>query len=407
MIIQCEKCSAKYRLDDSKVGKKGVKVKCTKCQHLFIVRKEEPGAEPAAGTRPPGPPAPPAGHAGEEGFGFSFKEEGAAPPAGHGEDWEAGEKGSAREGFGFGFGEEEKPGEADRPAGETPPGGGTEFDFGFEEEPAGGKETPLEETVPSRQPAMPAPAGKEEAFGGTDFGFEEEKPGLAGQPAGLAGEKIPFPAGERAEEEAWEEKPGEQYLPEKEFDDIVEAAKTTGEKAPEDAGVPLEKPGGKLKWLVLVLVAVLLYGGGAILYVSGAIDPIIHRFSKGPARPVEIKVEGLTGAFTDNEQAGTVFAIEGRIKNSSEEPQAIKMVRGIIYSSSGNPVATRVVSPGRLASKEELKTLPKEELLKHFTDLSAGSVPAKGTIPVMLVFTDLPPDVAEFQVEVIVEEPAP
>lgn len=41
MIIQCEKCQARFKLDDSKVTDKGVKVRCAKCKHVFTVRKEE------------------------------------------------------------------------------------------------------------------------------------------------------------------------------------------------------------------------------------------------------------------------------------------------------------------------------------------------------------------------------
>ncbi len=40
MIIQCEQCSTKFRLDDSKVTDKGVKVRCAKCRNVFTVRKE-------------------------------------------------------------------------------------------------------------------------------------------------------------------------------------------------------------------------------------------------------------------------------------------------------------------------------------------------------------------------------
>jgi len=48
MIIQCEQCNTKFRLDDSKVTDKGVKVRCAKCKHVFTVRKEQPESEPAA-----------------------------------------------------------------------------------------------------------------------------------------------------------------------------------------------------------------------------------------------------------------------------------------------------------------------------------------------------------------------
>ncbi|MDD2539987.1 MAG: DUF3426 domain-containing protein [Desulfuromonadaceae bacterium] len=46
MIIRCEKCQTRFRLDDSRVTDKGVKVRCTKCKHVFRVQKEEADVEP-------------------------------------------------------------------------------------------------------------------------------------------------------------------------------------------------------------------------------------------------------------------------------------------------------------------------------------------------------------------------
>ena len=40
MIVQCDECNAKFRLDDSKVKEGGTKVRCSKCKHIFIVQKE-------------------------------------------------------------------------------------------------------------------------------------------------------------------------------------------------------------------------------------------------------------------------------------------------------------------------------------------------------------------------------
>lgn len=50
MIIQCEKCQTRFRLDDSRVTDKGVKVRCTKCKHVFRVHKEGQDVEPFAQT---------------------------------------------------------------------------------------------------------------------------------------------------------------------------------------------------------------------------------------------------------------------------------------------------------------------------------------------------------------------
>ena len=48
MIITCGKCRAKYRLDDNAIQKEQFKVRCSKCDHSFIVKKPSPESE-----RPP------------------------------------------------------------------------------------------------------------------------------------------------------------------------------------------------------------------------------------------------------------------------------------------------------------------------------------------------------------------
>ncbi|MDD2499407.1 MAG: DUF3426 domain-containing protein [Geobacter sp.] len=40
MIIQCEQCRTKFKLDDERVSDKGVKVRCAKCRNVFVVRKD-------------------------------------------------------------------------------------------------------------------------------------------------------------------------------------------------------------------------------------------------------------------------------------------------------------------------------------------------------------------------------
>lgn len=44
MIIQCEQCQTKFRLDDSRIKGSGVKVRCAKCKHVFTVTKDQPPA---------------------------------------------------------------------------------------------------------------------------------------------------------------------------------------------------------------------------------------------------------------------------------------------------------------------------------------------------------------------------
>ncbi|KPA12256.1 Anti-sigma factor antagonist [Candidatus Magnetomorum sp. HK-1] len=38
MIVLCEKCQKKYRIDDNKIPKKGLNVRCSKCKNIFSVK---------------------------------------------------------------------------------------------------------------------------------------------------------------------------------------------------------------------------------------------------------------------------------------------------------------------------------------------------------------------------------
>ncbi len=40
MIVKCEQCQTRFKIPDDKVTEKGVKVRCTKCQHTFRVKRD-------------------------------------------------------------------------------------------------------------------------------------------------------------------------------------------------------------------------------------------------------------------------------------------------------------------------------------------------------------------------------
>jgi predicted Zn finger-like uncharacterized protein len=50
MIVQCEKCRSKFRLDDSIIKPDGSKVRCTLCKHVFTVFPSEDQALEEAQT---------------------------------------------------------------------------------------------------------------------------------------------------------------------------------------------------------------------------------------------------------------------------------------------------------------------------------------------------------------------
>ena len=60
MIAACPKCGARYRVDESKIGDEGARLRCAKCQAVFRVRPPQAAAAPAAAVDPivAEPPAP-------------------------------------------------------------------------------------------------------------------------------------------------------------------------------------------------------------------------------------------------------------------------------------------------------------------------------------------------------------
>jgi predicted Zn finger-like uncharacterized protein len=55
MQVACEQCQATYQLDERRLPPAGLKMKCPKCAHTFLVRRADAGA----GAAPPGPGSPP------------------------------------------------------------------------------------------------------------------------------------------------------------------------------------------------------------------------------------------------------------------------------------------------------------------------------------------------------------
>src|SRR5437868_10059971 len=54
MEARCDKCQARYKVDDARIGPQGLTMRCGKCQNTFKVMK--PAAE--AAPEPPAPPPP-------------------------------------------------------------------------------------------------------------------------------------------------------------------------------------------------------------------------------------------------------------------------------------------------------------------------------------------------------------
>lgn len=75
MIIQCDHCRARFKMDDSKLANGPVKVRCAKCKEVFIVQPEESAVEKVV---PPVPQQMAPATAGTGANDFSFDDSSAA-----------------------------------------------------------------------------------------------------------------------------------------------------------------------------------------------------------------------------------------------------------------------------------------------------------------------------------------
>lgn len=523
MIIQCDKCSTKFRLDDSRVTGNGVRVRCTKCQNVFIVAPpppvEEVGVEEVLGgdqvssgafetaSKRPAPPArrplddynlkfdfgrpsgkdagereessgeshaahpdvPPAAPAekkpvsfDEIDFSFStdrsagkpFDQEGANGPAFGGpeetpKDGSGGMPAEDSQKELAGEGPEEKPEETlKKTAEENPLNGPWDTGFGL----TGGVEGETRE-VPEDWEIGAAVAQEKPPFSDLDFGTGEgedkdeggvETVSEGGWSIGTAGrgaEKGPG-AGHGAAEsrtdtavqgatgrtpaaygsdgrpveaplapQTPEEKPVRETLKfsqyfseemekeEREGSLLAEVEESEGEEEDSGQEIPSNASSGR----ALMIAALIFFAGGAVIYFSGIIDTLAKRFMPPAQVAVQktVDIETIKGYYAENKNFGKFFVVEATIKNISGEPQGVRAVTGLLYNAKGVKIAARSVAPGRVVSAEDLKNLSKEDLLKPFKDPSGGTLPPKGTVPVMIPFTDPPEGVSEYGIDII------
>jgi predicted Zn finger-like uncharacterized protein len=438
MIIQCDKCETKFKLDDSAIKGKGVKVKCTKCQNVFVVMPPPQAAQPVVTPfEEPAKPASKRTPADELGFSTDKDES-----WGLGGGSDAADAAKSSFGADFDFGEDEK---------QAPvKSGSLDDEFGLSGSAWGAKE--------AESKAAPADdfgldfglggAGSEKAqaktddfsadfdfggdkggkaeekaddfgdFGDIDMGFGKEAEAPAQAPPAMeapsdeeisfepqgSGEGIPASFEERdipgegpSETEAGgEAKAGEKSMEIPGIDEQDEYLKDIG-GAPAEAASSVKKGfAAKKAVLAAVLIIVALAAG---LHLTGILDMLMS--PKAEQKPRAIAFDGLKGFYVENEKAGRIFAIEGKVTNVSEEPQELAGVMANIYGKDGNKLISKTVSLGAIISSEELKTLAGEDITKHFQEVSRGSIPPKGSSPVMFVFTAVPEGLAEFDVEAL------
>lgn len=448
MIIQCEQCRTKFKLDDNKVSERGVKVRCAKCRHVFTVRK--PGATVPEEMPPqaavPVMPAIPVADPDEVSFAdVSFDEAPPAPtpatppplpvggldfgtvlPQAHDSEpspainFEFGEVNASpvsQQKISFDF--TTKPtAVAAAPAGDIDFGG---FDFGdvsvakpdagftlegadfgnlaSVSKPAVSADNDLGFSFGDAESrSVAAPAGDSFSLGDFEFATEAASVAMPAN-AGQAGGLFDFGAVETSSvAAAATEQPATMDFS---FD-----------TAAADELSPLSITSRRRRSPIisaLVIVAGLLLAAalgfmGYLFLDNGAQAPFFGKHA--PLEEGKITVQRVQASFLTKAAAGDLLIITGEALNGYNKPRAALQVKATLFGDSNEPVVTQLAYAGNQLTREQLVGMPWEKIEaamnNQFGDsLTNLEVPPGKTIPFTLVIITPPATAKDFSVEAV------
>ena len=190
--------------------------------------------------------------------------------------------------------------------------------------------------------------------------------------------------------------------------DVMEAAIASQEvKSPPPSR---RKPSSRR--LILVLIPLLLIAGSiaAWLYVPWPFKP----------KPVENNSTGIEqlhlvetrGYFVENQKAGQLFVIQGRVRNEFSQPRRWIHLRAKIYTSDGETARQLDFYAGNILSKEQLQSMTLDKLLAFVQSQPAAKDQAQVIGPRQEVsftvpFGDLPEltQLSDYSVEILASQP--
>ena len=184
---------------------------------------------------------------------------------------------------------------------------------------------------------------------------------------------------------------------------------------------PIIKKGGRSRlWITILLIVLIIIGAGAALMVfkPGFLPesfPLFKRpLSKDQAFDMgnkRLSFKDLNGSFVNSKKAGKLFVVKGLVTNMYPDKRSFIRIRSNILDSKGKAVKSKIVYAGNPISDKELLSLSMEEVDNWLRDKFGKNkmntnIPPNSSIPLMIVFGNLPQDLSEFEVEAISSSPA-
>lgn len=436
MIIQCEQCRTKFRLDDEKVSDRGVKVRCAKCRHIFTVRKDAGQSATTEETTPDvvAPPVPawndttditsaatpvladfgemPAyiPHQPQVDSASGFSLDFVTPP-----DLEAPVE-STTDDITFNIEDTQAPAVET-----TAPSVG--FDFGEAAPPVlHGNESvdfndfTLDTTAQTDSPppdlgfifddTPPVPADNVD-FSSLDLG--ETQPAVA----------LSLP--DDAVTSTQDDRPFRIDPPEGAVDSIVlpaagetETPGITAEAASADEVPPLsissrrrQSSAASVLIGIITVAVVGILGYMAYTFINDG-PKALSMFSKAglPAEEGKITVQNVSSYFIPNAVSGELLVITGNTQNNFVKPRAALQVKATLFGNAGQTITTKTAYAGNPLTREQLAVMPAEKIeatmINQFGDslINLEVQPGK-TIPFALVIINPPKEAKDFGIEAV------
>jgi len=124
-----------------------------------------------------------------------------------------------------------------------------------------------------------------------------------------------------------------------------------------------------------------------------------------------LSFSNLQGSFVDSNTAGKLFVVSGSVSNHYPDSRNYIRLRSNILDSKGTVAKSKIVYAGNPLSTHDLQTLSVEEIQNKLMNRAGRdninmNIAPNASIPFMIVFENLPEDVSEFTVEAISSSPA-
>ena len=382
MIVTCDACETHFTVDDSRIPPEGIKVRCSKCKHVFMVKRET--AEELASEF----------NDFERFHRDQMEKEGATDEGGV---TEVAEKPARieEERADFSFEEFMKTQEPAQPEVQEEIPAGVEIPEAPVHHEASLKEEELPEEVATPPPVAPEPVEE-------GVLIEDEEPKLSAE--AFFREEMEREAEDQARDVSL------LSLKEKRFEDLIQGKGTR------------KRPVRRRSSLRMILLLILLLIVGAVAYFwwqneeasVTLIENIGPTLKTGVAKVAGLwedvlgsRKEGLelSGLEGYEEKIGQhrIYVIKGQVTNQSRRARKYVKLRVIILDQAGNRIKEKVIFCGNVFSREELEKLsPKfftgDEILQPKRPKDMVVEPDK-TISFMAIFSGLPREGKNFKVE--------